>query len=124
MGRLGLEDFRDRSQARLSEVLFKTAQQSPAVSQIVGTVSEYAQVGPDEGSEQPGPNSSLVIRAIALRRPASVTREISRVARSERSQADGREQRCLHRAHDCDSVCRGEHLEWQTDREYLIRAQS
>src|SRR2546428_18887 len=69
VGRLGIEDFADRSDAGFSEMRFEAVQES----QCAGGVGRmYFEPGVDERSDQPGPDSSLMVCGVARAKIAVV----------------------------------------------------
>src|SRR6186713_464346 len=58
-------------------------------------VAAHAQPGFDERAEQPGPGRALVIRVIALGRPAAVMAGVPRLEARERAQTERRQELAL-----------------------------
>ena len=62
VGRLGVENFANRANARLSEVIAEPVQEASRLMTIVGI---NFQPGVDKGSDKPCPNRALMIGCIA-----------------------------------------------------------
>src|SRR6202022_1719201 len=76
----------------------------------------------DEWPQQPGPDCSLMISAVALRGTAGVAAAILRVARRQGAQPIGCEQVLLHLFDDRLCPLGRQHAVSQTDSQDLVRA--
>ena len=80
----------------------------------------HFQPGVDEGSDQPGPNRALMIRAISRAKVSTVERLVIRMVRRKRTKADWREQFALGHINYRFPVRLVQHRVIQRDGEKLI----
>src|SRR5688572_5312011 len=77
--------------------------------------------GVNEWSNQPPPDRSLVVRAVARTQVAVVARLVIRMLRIERPQPDWRQQPAFHRIEYCAPTGLVEHRVLQREGKNLIR---
>lgn len=118
VGRFGVEDFADRSDAGVAEVGFEAVEKMESAVVVAGM---HFQPGIDERSDEPGPHRSLVVRRIARPQIAVVRRLVVGMVLGQRPQAEGREQLV---SHDLDDTLPSRFVEdriIERDREDLVR---
>src|SRR5206468_1209662 len=86
--RSAVEDLGDAPHAGVGQVMGHGLEETPG---RLG-VSMHAEMGEGERAEEPAPHGPLVVRAIALDRPAAVVPLVSRVTGSQASATERREQ--------------------------------